>query len=289
MRVERLLEANVFFLITGEEGRIAALADDGGMVVPHRYERGAWQAIPLPAAEKTAPATAALGIYFGRDNRPRLMGHREAAGGRKMVYLRHRDGTWQDQRSEIGALAGDASQLYGVLGEADPEVVCKLGGICLLKSRKGWKELANTIPPTSVVRVFGGKGWALTPDGVFRADDGGFARVGPPASWKSAATGFWVGDDGAMAVVEPAANAVHHIEPGGASWKTVASPIAGPRDIAGPARDRWICGDGGLAHGEGDAFARVGDAALRLSRWIPTKDGGLTGGPSGVFAVKTAR
>lgn len=284
--VERLLEANVLFLITGEQGRIAILADEGGDVVPHRFERGAWQSIPLPSTQRAAAGASALGIYFGRDNRPRVMGHREDGAARRMVYLRHRDGVWQDQRSEIGALASDSSQLFGVLGEADPEVVCKVAGICLLKSRKGWKEVPNTIPPTSVVRVFGGKGYALTPEGIFRADEGAFVRVGPPAAWKSEATGFWVGEDGAMAVAEPATDAIYRLSPEANEWQKDVSPVVGPRDVAGPREDRWVAGDGGLAHVEGGTQVRVGDAALRLRRWIRTPTGGLAGGPSGVFAVR---
>lgn len=288
--VEQLLEAHVTFLITGEDGRMAVLADEGGAVVPHRFERGVWQKIPLPEAQRTTTAGSSLGIYFGRDNRPRLMGHREGSTGRRMVYLRHRDGAWQDQRGEIGSLASDGSQLFGVLGEADPELVCKVSGICLLKSRKGWKELAHSISPTAVVRVFGGKGYALTDTGVWRANDRGFDRVGPPASWKSPATGFWVGDDGAIAVAEPAASAIHRLEPGAAGWQIDTSPIVRPRDVAGPPDDRWICGDGGLARGDGRSFSRVGEATLRLSRWIPTSGpGGLAAGPSGVFAVRAAR
>ena len=288
-RVERLLDAHVTFLITGEDGRIAVLADEGGVVTPHRFERGAWQALPLPEAQKVTSADASLGIYFGRDNRPRLMGHRSTGGGRRMVYLRYKDGSWQDQRAEIGQLAGEASQLYGVLGEADPEVVCKLGGICLLKSRKGWKELVNTIPADAVVRVFAGKGYALTSEGVFRAEDAGFSRVGPPASWKSPATGFWVGDDGAVAVAEPFAHAIHRLERGASVWQVDRSPIDGPRDVSGPTSDRWICGDGGLAHGDGVAFERALGAGVHLSRWLDTQAGGLAGGPSGVFAVQKAK
>ena len=284
-RVERLLEADVIFLITGEGGRIAVLADEGGLVVPHRFENGSWQALPLPDSRKVPAAEASLGIYFGRDNRPRLMGHRGRTEPR-MVYLRHRDGRWQEERSEIGALATDTSQLFGVLGEADPEVVCKVGGICLVKTRKGWKEVAATIPPSAVVRVFQGKGWALTPAGIFRADDGGFVPVGPPAPWKGQPTGFWVGDDGAMAVADAEADVIHRLDAGASAWTKERAPVAGPRDVAGPAGNRWVSGDGGLAHFEGARWSRVGDAGVRLRRWISTPGGGLVAGRSGVFAVR---
>lgn len=287
-RLERLLEARVIFLVTGEGGRMAVLADEGGTVVPHRFEGGRWQALPLPDGRKAATADSSLGIYFGRDNRPRLMGHR-GSGEPRMVYLRHRDGSWREERSEIGSLAGETSQLFGVLGEADPEVVCKVGGICLVKSRKGWKEIGATIPSSAVVRVFHGKGWALTPAGVFRADDGGFVAVGPPAPWKGQPTGFWVGDDNAIAVADPEGESIHVLDAGASSWKKERSPIAHPRDVSGPPADRWVCGDGGLVHGDGVRWARLGDAGMRVHRWISAPGGGLVAGQSGVFAVRAAQ
>ena len=283
---ERTLDAHVLFLEAGAGDRLAVLADAAGVVLPHRFENGAWQALPLPASARSAVGQSSLGIFFGRDNRPRLMGHRSDGASRRMVYLRHRDGVWQDQRSEIGALAGDTSVLFGVLGDADPEVVCKASGICLLKSRKGWKELAGSLPETAVVRTFAGTGYALTAEGVFAAGDTSFARVGPPAPWRSEVTGFFVDAAGAIAVVEPGADAVHTLTGPTAAWRTEASPVAAPRDVMGSPGDRWVGGDGGLVHEEGGAFARVGDPSWRIARVIATSGGTVAAGPSGVVRVR---
>lgn len=285
---ERVLDAKVVFLAAGVGDRLAVLADDGGAIVPHRFEAGRWQALPLPATATCAVGSSSLGMFFGRDNRPRLMGSRDVGGARRMVYLRHKDGAWRDERGEIGSLAGDGSVLFGVLGEDDPEIVCRVGGICLRKSRAGWKELANVLPESAVVRAFGGLGYAVVTDGVLVARDAGFARVGPPAAWSSQPTGFWVGADGAIAVVEPAADALHVLAAGAQAWVTERSPVREPNDVMGPVGDRWIAGVGGLVHHEEGRWARVGDAAWSLRRVVPTAGGVVAAGPSGVVRARPA-
>ncbi len=282
---QRTLEARVHFLVAGERGRLAVLADEGGVVVPHRFEDGAWQRLTIPPRWQVTTGQSSLGVYFGRDNRPRLMGHRTDGGGPRLVYLRHRDGAWQDQRSEVGALATDDAILHGVLGEEDPEVVCKVGNICLLKSRRGWTEVKNTVPPTAVVRIFAGVAYALTGEGVLVARGAAFERLGPAAPWTSEATGFAVAADGTITVVEPGADAVHTLPGGTAGWRTEPSPVKGPRDVAGAAGDRWIAGEGGLAHEEDGAFARVGDGSWSFVRVLLAGSGVVAGGASGVVRV----
>ncbi len=280
---KRIFDTPVEFFITGEKGRLAVLARDGAATLPHRFEAGKWEALELPAAHKAADAST-LGIYFGRDNRPRLMGYAGAPESARMVYLRYKDGAWQDQRSELGGVAADSAALFGVLGEADPEVVCKVGmPTCLLKSRKGWKDVKSSLTPGAVIRAFEGKGYALTSDGVYRADDGGFTRVGPAAPWKTAATGFWVGPGEKMAVVEPGANSLHVFN--GDVWRSERAPIDGPRDVAGPAGDRWFAGQAGLAHVGADGPTRVGDATWDLSRVILASGSAYAGGKSGVVVA----
>ncbi len=288
-RAERTLEADVRFFITGEGGRLAVLANEGGTVVPHRFESGKWEKLELPAAHRAAVADASLGIYFGRDNRPRLMGFRNVSGASRMDYLRFKDGSWRDERSEIGSLANDKAVLYGVLGEADPEVVCREGSICLLKSRKGWKEIRATIPKDATVRVFDGKGYALTADGVYLAADGGVTKVGGAAPWKGSPSGFWVGADGSVVVAEASINVLHVLDRPDAAWRKEASPIAGVRDVAGPPSDRWLAGDGGIAHGDEKGWRRVGEPGWSLGRVVVLGDAVLFGGKSGVVKVTKAR
>ena len=264
--VNRIHESPVDFFITGEKGRMAILASEQGAVVPQRLEAGKWERLPLPQKHGAASNDASLGIYFGRDNRPRLMGYRNLAQP-KMVYLRFKDGAWQDQRSELGALAGDNAALFGVLGDADPEVVCRLDSICLLKSRKGWQEVERSIPPSAVVRAFNGVGYALTKDGLFRAGKKTFERVGGAAPWTTPATGFWVGEGppaGDLAiVVEPEKNLLHVLaEPSGA-WRTEPAPITRPRDVVGPLGFALVVGDGGIAH----KTPKVGEPASLAGEW----------------------
>lgn len=280
-----VLEKEVAFLIAGESRRLAVLAKDGASTVPHRFEHDRWEALELPEPLRTADP-AKLGIYFGRDNRPRLMGFQGQADAARMVYLRFKDGSWQDQRSELGGLASDSAALFGVLGERDPEVVCKVGlPTCLLKSRKGWKDVKSSLPPTAVVRAFLGKGYALTSEGVFRADDAGFTRVGPPPPWKTPATGFWVGEGDIVAVVEPALDRIYTLPIASGAWVEQASPIAGPRDITGPTAERWLAGDGGLAVLSAQGPKRVGSADLSFSRVIQDGNRVVAGGRSGVLLV----
>ena len=281
-----VFEREVVFLITGEKGRLAVLAKEGTATVPYRFEAARWQRLDLPEGSSRVSDPAKLGIYFGRDNRPRLMGYQEDGPGARMVYMRYKEGAWQDQRSEIGALASDSAALFGVLGEAEPEVVCKVGATCLLKSRKGWKEVKSTLPPTAVVRAFGGSGYALTGDGIYRADERGFSRVGPTAPWKSAATGFWVGADGAIAVAEPSANLIHTLENPSAVWSEKPSPIESPEDLAGPPDNRWVVGEGGLAHCDPKGERRVGEATWSFSRAILLDGTLVVGGRSGVVIAE---
>jgi len=270
----------VRFLVAGEKGRAAVLALEDGSLVPHRLEAGKWERLALPKEQALAAADP-VGIYFGRDDRPRLMGFRASSG--KMVYLRHKDGRWQDQKKELGALAGEAARLFGVLGEADPEVVCRLEDLCLFKTRKGWQKAKQTIPVEAVVRAFGGVGYALTQGGLFRTGASGFEAVGPKAPWTTTATGLWIAPEGHAVVVEPAKDLVHELDAGASAWKSGPSPIAGPRDVVGPPARRVVVGDGGAARKEAGEWKRLGAKELRLSRAIEDPGRILLGGESGVW------
>ncbi|MFO0556027.1 MAG: hypothetical protein U0271_47050 [Polyangiaceae bacterium] len=283
-RVTPIFDKPVTFFITGEGGRLAALTSEQGVVVPYRFESGAWQRLELAFKQSTDEPLVA-GIYFGRDNRPRLMGFVRSSGKNRMVYLRFKDGKWQDQRKELGSLASESSTLYGVLGEADPEVVCKLDSTCLLKSRKGWKEIPASIPVDAVVRAFSGRGYALTRDGLFRADDKGFVRVGGAAPWTTPATGFWVSDNGAAVVVEPEKNRIHELAANANEWKTTESPTKGPRDVVGPETDRWLVGQDGVVRYESGRASRVGPIGWDLSRAIRVDKALFVAGAAGVSRI----
>ncbi len=286
--VKLVFESRADFFITGEKGRMALLANEDGAVVPYKFEGGTWERTPLPEKQRAAAEDSSLGIWFGRDNRPRLMGFRDLKSP-KMVYLRFKDGSWQDQRSELGSLAGEGAALFGVLGEADPEVVCRLDSICLLKSRKGWQEVERSITPEAVVRAFHGAGYALTNDGLFRAGKKTFERVGDAAPWTTKATGFWIGEGppmGALAIVaEPEKNLLHILDRADAAWRSEPSPIDRPADVIGPDGFALVVGSGGIAARKNGEWKRVGEPSWSFDRAIWTPTGFVVAGPSGVASL----
>src|SRR5262245_43136936 len=81
------------------------------------------------AAPETTSDGGSVDRFFGRDDQPRLMGYRRADGGGRAepFYRRFKGGRFQPEPSELGPLAAPEGALYGVLGHADPEVVCRPG------------------------------------------------------------------------------------------------------------------------------------------------------------------
>jgi hypothetical protein len=125
---------------------MAVLAD-----MPYIYDGQSWAARPLaPELQLGEGETQVVEIFFGRDNHPRLMGTRIAAdGSTSAVYLRHRPSGWRREPSELGPLA-TAGSLYGVLGYADPEVVCAPGRFCLVKRVTGWARTSADAAPRRI-------------------------------------------------------------------------------------------------------------------------------------------
>src|SRR5688500_4646372 len=81
---QRVLEAPAHSLAFGEKGRVAALGDDAWLDRGKGFEK-----MPKPPRP-----TAEVGIYFGRDNQPRLMGYERTASGETSVYLRWLKESW---------------------------------------------------------------------------------------------------------------------------------------------------------------------------------------------------
>jgi len=291
--IERVFEKPVVFIAPGRDGRLAVIADEAGQAVPWRFASGAWKRLPLPEAHAAPVAKLEAGIYFGRDDRPRLMGYVQEDDRVRMVYLRFKGGQWRPEPKEIGRLGkAPPRELFGVLGWDDPEVVCKTGDVCLIKSRKGWQEIEPTIAANARVRAFGGKGYAVTSDGLYRADRAGFVRLGPPAPWTTAPAGFRVDAEGEIAVTEPARNRIHVLDAKGKAWGWMDSPVKRPKDVAGPTSGPIVVGAGGMARREAGQWHRVGDADWKLEFALmeaDPKSGVIVAGESGVFRVRAGR
>lgn len=289
--LERVFEGPADFFITGEKGRLAVISREDGQAVPHRFQNGKWDKIALP---KPIPAASLhAGIYFGRDNLPRLMGWRDD-GAVALVYLHFTGGKWEDAKKEIGGMAKQpATPLFGVLGEADPEAVCriadpadtshKIGDTCLMKRRSGWKQKDSGLPADAIVRAFEGTGYALHAGGLFKEGEKAFAVLGPSqVPWKTP-RGFWIGPDGEAIVAADAA--LYVLAKGATEWKVDALPSEA-RDVVGPIDAPTVVVATGVLVRAARGFERVGEEPRDLDRVIVADGATWVAGESGVFSVR---
>lgn len=225
-------------------------------VEPWLYTVGKWKKIAFPEKFKPAGGQPYNGrIFFGRDDRVRIMGTREKDGHAAQLYLRHRNDIWIEEKKEVAKLLDPPAQpLWGILGNADPEVACKLDDICIVKRRSGWKTMPAG-PGTPRVDLFDGVAWAMHPDSVAKLEkDKRWITIGSPAPFKNA-TGFAASGDEVW-VGEETNDKLHHFRNG--VWTTEPSPVSGPRGMWATTReDVWLAGVGGLAHYDGKTWSRV--------------------------------
>jgi hypothetical protein len=248
LTLSQILSVPVSAIALGEGMRIAVLAD-----TPYVGNARGLRPLPLPATllPKTGEVDQ-LGIFFGRDNEPRIMGTRHGEKGDRAVYLRHLPNGWRDGREEIGQLGGAApGGLWGVLGSADPELVCRAGATCIIKRNSGW----TTAPAGAVTRIVtlqDGVLWGLEPGGVSGIDARGWALAIPAPAW-SEPEAFWATRGEAW--VSSARDLFHH---SAGKWQTVPSPVGRATSFWGLRPDSvWVVGSAGAAHFDGQGFRQV--------------------------------
>ena len=204
----------------------------------------------LPAPETSAPELS-VEIFFGRDDQPRLMGHRASGGRSDPYYRRYKSGRFQPEPGELGPLAGPGGALYGVLGHADPEVVCRPRQFCLVKRTTGWGRAPAHDEPVRVV-LSGGTAWALHRDRIERLERDAWAKVEPERAFHEPLSIF-VDPKGSLFVVEAERDALARLANG--RWETMPSPLRGPRAVWGSsATDVWLVGTSGAAHFDGNVW-----------------------------------
>lgn len=162
---ERRLDVPVRSLALGQPPMAAVLSDE-----PIVYDGKTWTVYPLPENLRArSQQSEQLEIFFGRDNRPRLMGTRTDQNAVKTsVYLRLVDKGWRREPAELGPLAAAQGGLYGLLGFDDPEIVCAPQERCLLKRTSGWQSIGAE----NESRRFH---W--TPFGVYKQEAGELMRL----------------------------------------------------------------------------------------------------------------
>ena len=205
----------------------------------------------LPAALRAKPGEVDdARIYFGRDNEPRIMGTRRAGSAETPIYWRHTAAAgWRDGREEIGQLGGPAhSGLWGVLGSADPELVCRAGAQCIIKRTSGWKTAPAGAEPRNVT-LQDGVLWGLDASGISGIDAHGWALSIPAPAW-TAPRAFWATNGAAWVSTEHEVFRFHE-----GAWSTLPLPFAEVTSWWGrTAESVWVVGNGGIARFDGHGF-----------------------------------
>jgi hypothetical protein len=273
----RELEAKVSSIALGDGSRIALLGD-----TPYAGDARGLRALPLPNALKAKPDEHDdLRVFFGRDNQPRVMGGRLSPTGEASVYWRYTNSGWKDGRDEIGQLGGTTrGKLWGVLGAADPELVCRVSSLCIIKRASGWITAPAGSTPRRV-ELLGGLLWGLDESGLANIDAHGWSVVIPAPNW-SEPRAFWATNGEAWVATE---RTLFHFHEG--VWSDMPPPIAAPSAFWGARADSiWLVGKGGAAHFDGQAW-RATSIAGPLTAVNGRSDTELWfGGDAGLFRVR---
>jgi hypothetical protein len=231
-----------------------------------------------------------IGIYLGRDNKPRIMGSRwEVAQGRGQanpVYLRYKGNRWQPDPKEIGRLGKKPfTGLFGVLGNADPEVVCKVGDACIIKRRSGWTTLPR-VRELGRVWLCASHVFSLDSKGMRRLDQAVWTNVSWEFDGRGKETGFWATSAQNYWVSVAGDNALYRFD--GAKWDRFESPVEKPKAIwASAASDVWVVGENGAGHFDGTSWARVKGLTMPLESVSGRNEKEVwLGGPQGLFRGK---
>lgn len=244
------------------------------------FDGGRWRDLPFGRLVAPDPASDHLEVYFGRDDRPRIMGYRERAGRLSQRYYRWK-GNWRDRAGEIGRLDGDPpAALFGVLGHADPEVVCKQGDICIIKRRTGW----TMVPVPSQlhrVRIADGRAYAVAAGSALTlgTGDDAWAPLTPAVPWTETPS--------ALAVVGTTvwvAAGTSVYRGSAARWRSTPSIVGAARALwAGADDDVWVVGENGVGHHDGRGWRRLAEPVGPQSAVTGHRGDVWVAGPNGVW------
>ena len=277
LEVVQLLSTAVTSIALGEGSRIAVLADP-----PQIGDARGLHGVPLPDALRAKPGEAdEARIFFGRDNEPRIMGSRRSSSGENAIYWRHSPNGWRDGREEIGQLGGTTrGGLWGVLGNSDPELVCRAGASCIIKRTTGWTTVPAG-PAARSVTLQDGVLWGLDDTGIASIDAQGWSlAIAAPAN--AAPRSFWAIRGEAWLSTE---RALFHFQ--GGAWATLASPLSDVSAWWGTRADSvWFVGRGGVAHFDGHGIRAAAIAGALLAIQGRSDAEVWLGGDAGLFRVR---
>ena len=278
VEVKQVLTVPVRAIGVGEGSRVAALSD-----TPYVGDARGLRALPLPTALQAKPGDIDQGgIFFGRDNEPRIMGTRRSGSAEAPIYWRHLPNGWRDGREEIGQLAGPARRgLWGVLGSADPELVCRVDAQCIIKRISGWTSAPAGAVERSVT-LQDGVLWGLDPSGIAGIDAHGWALaiLAPSPAWPTPRA-FWATRGEAWVSAE---EKLFHFTEG--TWHELPCLVGEAFAFWGTRPDSiWMVGSRGAAHFDGHEFRALSvGGPLRAVRGRSDAEVWL-GGDAGLFRV----
>lgn len=243
---ERVLPEPIHTFALGNAPRISALGESAWI-----FDGKKWREAKVPSHLKTwSGSPAGVRIFYGRDNQPRIMGwylEGEASVG---VYLRHKVTGWQRDPGEQGRLGNSRGALYGVLGEADPEVLCRPSDVCLIKRVSGWSQTPADDAP-AWVQMSGGQVLKASAQGVSRLVGDTWQQLagdlpGLPVTSLSASSSEVMG--------AAAGGKAFRLVDG--KWLAISTPHEQVRTLNFSAEgELWVGGSAGLCRQEGDAWS----------------------------------
>jgi hypothetical protein len=268
-RFERVLDKPCRALALDQEPYWAALGDEAVSVAD---KRGIHEE-KLPDALRGAD----VGVFFGRDYRIRVAGTAHTAKGDEVRYYRSLPGGLRPALDELGPLGNSGGPaLFAQLGTADPEIVCRAGMSCLIKTVKGWAK-ASTPSGLERVGLSIGGGFAIAGATFFKLEKDWVAL--PAGPWQHADAGFRRAER--ACVVEHDTSKLHHFD--GNTWHSSASAVKGPRSLWGSESALWVAGDAGAARMAAEGVA-VLTAPTRVVQVLGRSDSDVwLCGAEGVF------
>lgn len=260
--LERVFDTPIVALTVEREPHVAALSGNKAFI---HTQRG-WQEVPLPAHPHLAAPRAARQLFYGRDFRPRLVVNVETELGAERSYFRWLPAGFRLALDELGPLARKArprghgacatcidDRLIAVLGNDDPEIICRPRDVCVVKRVTGWSTFAAP-NDVSQAAIFSGKAYLVAGQALLAvegdkgvralAEQGPFGRA--RGLWV-AESAFWIWDESAT---------LYRFD--GQGFRSFSSPKGAPRALYGTSDTKlWLGAEHGLARFDGERFLPV--------------------------------
>jgi hypothetical protein len=260
--VERVLDAGIVALSVERPPHVAALSSDKAFILTGK----GWQEVALPAHPHLAVAGGVRELFYGRDYRPRLIVNVDTDAGPDRSYFRWLPAGFKAAPDELGPLARKArpigagacpsctdNRLVAVLGNEDPEIICRPRDVCVVKRVTGWSTFAA---PENVrhAAIFQGKAYLLAGPSLLSVEgDKGVRVLSDQGPWTDARGLVVV--DGAPWVLDASAS-LYRFD--GRSFRSFVSPVGPPRALWGTSEaELWVGGQRGLARFDGERFLPV--------------------------------